>query len=79
MKLIVYEAATSNDTPHENQGTKREVVIPEFGAAQERCQALVCQFHGYCHELACVRDAHCEMPHVGRALSKLSNMFLCDN
>ena len=48
MKLIVYQAATSNDTPHENQGTKREVSIPVSGSAQERCQELFCQFPGYC-------------------------------
>ena len=48
MKLIVYEAATSNDTPNKNQGTKKEVMIPDSGSAQERCQALVRQFPGYC-------------------------------
>ncbi len=48
MKLIVYEAATSNETPLENQGTKRDIVIPNSGSAQERCLALFCQFPGYC-------------------------------
>ena len=48
MKLIVNEAATSNDTPSKNQGTIREVVIPNSGSAQERCQALVRHFPGYC-------------------------------
>jgi len=49
MKLIVYEAATSNDTPpNENQGTKRDIVIPNSGSAQERCLALFRQFPGYC-------------------------------
>ncbi len=48
MKLIVYEAATSNETPHANQGTKRDIVIPNSGSAQERCLALFGQFPGYC-------------------------------
>jgi hypothetical protein len=48
LKLIVYEAATSNDTPLENQGTKREVVFSSSGSAQERCQALLRQFPGHC-------------------------------
>ena len=48
MKLIVYEAATSNETPHEHQGTKRDIAIPSSGSAQERCLALFRQFPGYC-------------------------------
>lgn len=48
LKLIVYEAATANETPPENQGTKREVVLSSSGSAQERCQALLCQFPGHC-------------------------------
>jgi len=48
MKLIVYEAATSNETPNENQGTKRDIVIPDSGSAQDRCLALFRQLPGYC-------------------------------
>ncbi len=48
MKLIVYEAATSNETPNENQGTKRDIVIPDSGSAQERCLALFRQLPGCC-------------------------------
>ena len=47
MKLIVYEAATPNEEPPENAGTKREVEIPDSGTPQERCQALIRQFPGH--------------------------------
>ena len=47
MKLIVYEAATPNEEPPENQGTKREVEILDSGTPQERCQALIQQFPGH--------------------------------
>ena len=48
LKLIVYKAATPNDTPLENEGTKREVVFATSGSAQERCQAILRQFPGHC-------------------------------
>ena len=46
MKLTVYEAATSNETPNDNQGTKQDIAIPNSGTAQEQCLALFRQFPG---------------------------------
>lgn len=49
MKLIIYDAASSNDNPGQDsplQGKKRKIEIQSFGTSQERVQALASQFPG---------------------------------
>ena len=46
MKLKVFKAATPNDQPPENLGTKKEVEVPNFGTCQQGCRAFLEQFPG---------------------------------